>query len=78
MPEYRDLYTGMKEYSLVNNYTNEVFFSGSAEVINFSLIMRSLTDMVKNNEDAEKIQNTKNKIIESGRNFFKNYQSGNR
>ncbi len=73
LPAYKELYTGLREYSFVNNYTNEVFFSGSAEAINFSLILRSLADMVKNNEDAEKISNTKAKLIESGRNFFKNY-----
>ena len=73
LPAYKELYTKLREYNFVNNYTNEVFFSGSAEVINFSLVMRSLADMVKNNEDAEKIKTTKNRIIESGRNFFKNY-----
>lgn len=73
LAEYKELYDGLKEYSFVNSYTNEVFFSGTAESINFSLIMRSLAEMVKNNDDPKKIKTTKNSIIESGRNFFKNY-----
>ncbi len=73
LAEYKELYDGLKEYSFVNSYTNEVFFSGTAESINFSLIMRSLAEMVKNNDDPKKIKATKNSIIESGRNFFKNY-----
>lgn len=73
LPAYKELYTSLREYGFVNNYTNEVFFSGSAEAINFSLVMRSLADMVKNNEDADKINKTKTNLIESGRNFFNNY-----
>ena len=73
LTQYSELYSGMKEYTFVNNYTNEVFFGGSAEVINFSLNMRSLAEMVKNNEDAEKIKNTKNNIIASAANFYKNF-----
>jgi hypothetical protein len=73
LPEYKELYSRLKEYSFVNSYTNEVFFSGSAEVINFALVMRSLADLVKNNEDAEKIAKSKNSISESATNFFKNF-----
>jgi hypothetical protein len=73
LPEYKVLYDSLRVYNFVNSYTNDVFFSGTAEVINFSLVMRSLAEMVKNNDDAGKIQAAKNSILESGRNFFRNY-----
>jgi hypothetical protein len=73
LPEYKELYNSLREYNFVNSYTNDVFFSGTAEVINFSLVMRSLAEMVKNNDDAGKILAAKSSLLESGRNFFKNY-----
>ena len=31
LPKYKELYAGMKDYSLVNSYTSEVFFNSGAE-----------------------------------------------
>jgi hypothetical protein len=70
---YKELYPSLSEYMFVNNYTNEVFFSGSAEVFNLAQNVKSLADMVRNNDDAEKISKTKSSLAGSAKNFFKNY-----
>jgi hypothetical protein len=73
LPKYKELYTGLREYSFVNSYTNEVFFSSSAEVIGLSRNIKALAELVKNKGDENQIRDLKNKIIESGKNFFKNF-----
>jgi hypothetical protein len=73
LPEYKNLYTGLREYSFVNSYTNEVFFNTSAEVIGFSRSLTSLAELVKNKGDESQIRDLKLKIIESGKTFFHNF-----
>jgi len=73
LPEYKDLYTKLREYSFINSYTNEVFFSSSAEVINLSRSIKSLAESVKNKSDEAQISAAKTSLLETGRNFFKNY-----
>lgn len=73
LSEYKELYIGLREYSFVSNYTNEVFFSSSAEAIGFSRNLTSLAELVKKKGNENQIKDLKSKIIESGKNFFKNY-----
>ena len=63
----------MREYSLVNSYTNEVFFNSGAEVISFSRNMKALADLIKNKGDEDQINVMKINLKETGRNFFQNY-----
>ncbi len=73
LPQYKELYTGLREYSFVNSYTNEVFFISSAEVIGFSRNIFMLAELVRNKGDLNQIKDLKLKLLESGKNFFKNF-----
>ena len=73
LPQYSELYSELKEYSLINSYTNEVFFSSSAEAINLSRNMRALVDLVKNKADEDQVNVAKLNLLETGKNFFQNY-----
>jgi hypothetical protein len=73
LPEYKKLYTGLREYSLVNSYTNEVFFSSGAEAVGFARNIKALADEVKAGTDDQKIKLLKMNLIEAGKSFFQNF-----
>jgi len=73
LPKYKEIYAGLKEYSLVNSYTNEVFFNSSSEVISFARNVKALVELIENKASADQINVMKTRLIETGSNFFKNY-----
>ena len=73
LPKYKELYTELKEYSIAYSYTSEVFFNNSAEVIGFARNMKALVDLIKNKAADDQISAMKNNLIETGKNFFRNY-----
>ena len=82
LQQYAALYDGLKEYSVVNNYTNEVFFNYGAEVFNLARDIKTLADMIANfnssfsamtKENTEKIEIKRSQIINASDEFFKNY-----
>jgi len=73
LPQYKVLYTRLREYSLVNSYTNEVFFNTGAELVSFARNIKALSDLIKNKADNDQIKVSKINLLESGRNFFRNY-----
>ncbi len=73
LPKYKLLYAGLREYSFVNSYTNEVFFNNGAEAIGFARNIKALAELIKNKGDNDQINAMKINLIESGRNFFQNY-----
>jgi hypothetical protein len=73
LPKYKELYTQLREYSLVNGYTNEVFFNSGADVVSFSRNIKALADLIKNKGDQDQINVMKINLVEAGRNFFQNY-----
>ena len=73
LPQYRELYSQLKKYSLVNSYTNEVFGNYGAETVSFAKNIKTLADLVKNNGTEEQVKLEKNILIESGKSFFRNY-----
>jgi hypothetical protein len=73
LPEYKKLYSDLMVYSLVNSYTNDVFFSGGAEAVGFARYMTSLAGMYQNNSDPSKIIIAKDELISRAESFFKNY-----
>lgn len=73
LPEYKELYKGLRVYSFVNSYTNEVFFNSSADIINLSRNFKSLSDLVKSNADKDQITSMKSKLTESAKGFFRNF-----
>ena len=73
LPKYKELYGGFGEYSLVNSYTNEVFFNSGADVISFARNIKALAELIKNKGDEDQINVMKINLIETGRNFFQNF-----
>ena len=76
LSEYRDLYSKLKDYTLVNNFTSDAFFSNGAEAVGFARNMVVLAGMYENKSDPEKIEVVKNEIIQNAKGFFKNYDAG--
>ncbi|MBK7711545.1 MAG: S46 family peptidase [Bacteroidales bacterium] len=75
LSDYRELYSLMSQFYVVNSYTNEVFFNSGTEAIAFARNIKPLADLYKTdfNEDQENV--TKINLLESGKNFFKNYNA---
>jgi hypothetical protein len=73
LPEYRKLYSNLEVYNFVNNYTNEVFLYSGAEAVGFARNIKALADLVKEKSSVEKIESMKINLIQSGNNFFRNY-----
>jgi hypothetical protein len=73
LPDYKELYTSLRDYSLVNSYTNDVFFSSGAEAAGFARNISSLAGMIEKGSGEEEINSVKNQLINSSKGFFKNY-----
>ena len=73
LQQYGKLYDRLKEYLVINNYTNEVFFNYGAEVFALAKSMKSFAEMIINKEDPEKIERTRNDMLNASLDFFKNY-----
>jgi hypothetical protein len=71
IPMYKELYTNLRDYSLVNSYTNEVM--GGAEAVSFARSLRSLVDLYDKNSPEEAIKSAKTNILNSSKEFFKDY-----
>jgi hypothetical protein len=71
LPSYRELYEGLRDYSLVNSYTNEVF--GGAEIIGLARNMKSLADLYGQTGSEENIKKTKERLIANAKDYFKDY-----
>jgi hypothetical protein len=73
LPRYKELYSSLKNYYVVNSFTNEVFSTNGAEAVGFSRNMKNLADLLKSNPGEEEINVMKNNLIEAGKSFFRNY-----
>ena len=73
LSDYKNLYSQLKDYSLVNSYTNDVFFVSGAEAVGYARNMIALAGMYENNSDAERIDVVKDEMINGAKGFFKNY-----
>jgi len=71
IPMYKELYTSLRDYSLVNSYTNEVF--SGAEAISFARSLRSLADLYEKNSSEDAIKIAKTNILAASKEFFKDY-----
>jgi len=71
LSSYEGLYNKLKEYTLVNNYTNEVF--NGAEVLGMARRIKVLSDVIENNSSEEIINATKDNLLNSSKDFFKDY-----
>ncbi|HKK42546.1 MAG TPA: S46 family peptidase [Bacteroidales bacterium] len=73
LPRYRELYSDLEEYNIVNSYTNEVFNYYGAEAVSFARNMKALAKLVEEKAGADKIETMKINLIQAGKGFFKNY-----
>jgi hypothetical protein len=73
LTKYKELYISLREYNLVFNYTNDVFFNSGAEAVGFARNIKALADLIENKADDRQVKVMKNNLIESGKNFFQNY-----
>jgi hypothetical protein len=71
LPTYKELYSDLKEYSLVNSYTNEVM--NGAEIINFSRSLKTLSDLCESNSSEAEINIAKKNALTSSKDFFKDF-----
>jgi hypothetical protein len=73
--EYKVLYKQLSRYYLVNTYTNEVFFNSGTEALGFSRNIKSLADLYRTDHTHDQAEVIKINLLESGKNFFKNYNA---
>ncbi len=71
LPSYKTLYSALREYTLVNNFTNEVM--NGVEAIGFSRGVRRLVDLYDKNAGVAEIQKAKSDLIAASAEFFKDY-----
>jgi hypothetical protein len=73
LPEYKKLYSQLSEYSLVNSYTNEVFFSSGIELMGFAKSLTALAELYKTKPGNDQVNVMKINLLEGASNFFRNY-----
>ncbi len=73
LPRYRELYSELEEYNIVNSYTNEVFNYYGAEAVSFARNMVALAKLFEEKAADDKIETMKINLIQAGKGFFKNY-----
>jgi hypothetical protein len=73
LPAYKEIYVSLKDYTLVNNFTNEVF--NGVESFSIARNTRELADLFENDKvaDNETVQMAKERLIAASRQFFKDY-----
>jgi len=73
LPKYKELYSGLIGYNIVNSYSNEVFYSNGIEAVSLARNIKVLAEQIKSNTSTDQIQIMKINLIEYARGFFKNY-----
>ncbi len=73
LPRYKELYSELKEYRLVYNYTSDVFFSAGAEAVGFARNILPLATLYESDPDPEEFEVARNEIINRANGFYKNY-----
>ena len=74
LPSYNELYPALREYTFVNNYTNEVM--NGIEVLTPARYLRSLVDLYAENGDDEAVEKLKENLFAASKDFFKDYYVG--
>ncbi len=73
LPRYKELYSEIKDYILVNSYTSDVFFNNGAEAVGFARYMIAFAGLYENKPGSEKINVARNELVNTAKGFFKNY-----
>jgi len=71
LPSYKDLYASLKDYTLVNSYTNEVF--NWAEAITLARSIKGLVDLLEKDSPEDAVKMAKTNLLSASKEFFKDY-----
>ncbi len=73
LPAYRELYVSLREYTMVNSFTNEVF--NGVEAFSIARNTRELAVLFETDKsaDSETVRKVKERLTEASRQFFKDY-----
>ncbi len=75
LKQYSDLYSAIKDYTLVNTITNDAFFSNGAEAVGFARNIIPLSSLLETGADDESVSRAKERLLESAESFFRNYDA---
>jgi len=73
LPSYNELYATLKQYNVVNNFTNEVFFSSGVEAIGHARSYRSLVSLSQTDATPDALARAAENAANSASSFFRNY-----
>jgi hypothetical protein len=73
LPQYEELYKSLVQYNVVNNFTNEVFFSSGIEAISNARRLRSLVALAASDATPEALKSAAENAANAASDFFKNY-----
>jgi hypothetical protein len=71
LPMYKELYSRMKEYILVNSYTNEVM--NGVEALVFARGLKDLAGMYENNSGDDAVKTAKDNLLAKAGELFRDY-----
>ena len=71
LSSYEKIYSSLKDYLLVNNYTSEV--SGGVDAFRFASSMKTISSLVEGNAPEESIKQAKENLVSSSASLFKDY-----
>jgi len=74
LPSYEKLYSQLRDYQLVNSFTNDAFFSSGAEAVGFARNMMTLAGLYETRQpDEARISVVRSELLSGAKGFFKNY-----
>ena len=73
LSSYNELYATLKQYNVVNNFTNEVFFSSGVEAIGHARSYRSLVSLAQTDAAPDALARAAENAANSASSFFRNY-----
>ncbi|MCX6333015.1 MAG: S46 family peptidase [Bacteroidia bacterium] len=73
LPSYEKLYAQLRDYSLVNSFTSDAFFSSGAEAVGCARNMMTLAGLYETVPDEARISVVKSELLVGAKGFFKNY-----
>ncbi len=76
LPRYKELYSELKDYSLVSSYTSDAFFSNGAEAVGFARYMIAFAGLYESDAESEKADVARNELINVAKGFFRDYNAG--
>ena len=73
LPSYKEIFGSLKEYNLVNSFSNEVF--SGAETFTLARSLMGLADLYEKDPDETIVNETKATIISNAKAFFKDFNN---